>query len=96
MVPSSRSTKLVSRFESITRRVCTVNEIGFLLRKGTSLLYRPGLLTGGSIEHECCPERSIGYFLEVLVCLAPFCKKPFDVHLSGVTHHPLDPSVSWY
>lgn len=63
---------------------------------GTSLLYRPGLLTGGSIEHECCPERSIGYFLEVLVCLAPFCKKPFDVHLSGVTHHPLDPSVSWY
>ncbi|KAL1426701.1 hypothetical protein MTO96_003300 [Rhipicephalus appendiculatus] len=37
--------------------------------------------------------RSVGYYLEALLCLAPFCKKPLDVTLTGVTHHPLDPSV---
>lgn len=29
---------------------------------GTSLYFQPGLLYGGSIEHECSLERSIGKF----------------------------------
>lgn len=61
---------------------------------GTRLRYRPGLLWGGGpVEHECNTERGVGYHLEALLCLAPFCKKPLDVVLTGVTHHPLDPSV---
>lgn len=61
---------------------------------GTRLRYRPGLLWGGGpVEHDCNTERGVGYHLEALLCLAPFCKKPLDVVLTGVTHHPLDPSV---
>ena len=57
-------------------------------------MYQPGLLIGGSIEHECNPQRSIGYFLEVLVCLAPFMKNPLRAVLKGVTNDQVDPSVS--
>lgn len=60
---------------------------------GTSLLYKPGLLIGGNVDHECCVQRSIGYFLESIVCLAPFCKKPLKLTLTGVTNDGIDPSV---
>ena len=60
---------------------------------GTSFQYTPGLLLGGNITHECNPERSIGYYLEVLLCLAPFTKHPLDVTLTGVTNNLTDPSV---
>ncbi|ODN72975.1 18S rRNA biogenesis protein RCL1 [Cryptococcus amylolentus CBS 6039] len=52
---------------------------------GTSFLFHPGLLPGGSFTHTCHIGRSIGYYLEVLVPLAPFCKKPFNINLYGVT-----------
>ncbi|KAJ8306596.1 hypothetical protein KUTeg_017141 [Tegillarca granosa] len=60
---------------------------------GTSLLYQPGLLVGGKLEHECNTQRSIGYYLEALVCLAPFTKKPIRAVLTGVTNDQVDPSV---
>ncbi|XP_076441484.1 RNA 3'-terminal phosphate cyclase-like protein [Babylonia areolata] len=62
-------------------------------RSGTSLHYRPGLLMGGEMSHECNPERSIGYYLEVLLCLAPFTKHPLNITLTGVTNTLMDPSV---
>ncbi|XP_077982043.1 RNA 3'-terminal phosphate cyclase-like protein, partial [Glandiceps talaboti] len=60
---------------------------------GTCVLYQPGLLAGGNIEHECNIQRSIGYYLEALVCLAPFTKKPIKAILRGVTNDKIDPSV---
>ncbi|XP_041359240.1 RNA 3'-terminal phosphate cyclase-like protein [Gigantopelta aegis] len=60
---------------------------------GTSLFYQPGLLIGGSVEHDCNPQRSIGYYLEALICLAPFTKKPIQAVLRGVTSDQTDPSV---
>ncbi|XP_069125850.1 RNA 3'-terminal phosphate cyclase-like protein isoform X1 [Argopecten irradians] len=60
---------------------------------GTSLLYQPGLLIGGKLDHECNTQRSIGYYLEGLICLAPFTKKPIKVVLRGVTNDQIDPSV---
>lgn len=60
---------------------------------GTSLLYHPGLLIGGKIEHDCDLQRSIGYFLEVIMCLAPFTKKPVHAVLRGITNDQVDPSV---
>lgn len=43
---------------------------------GTSLRYRPGVITGGSLlQHDCPTTRSIGYFLEPLVVLALYGKK---------------------
>ena len=60
---------------------------------GTSLYYQPGLLQGGSFDHECCKLRSIGYYLEVLMALGPFCKKALQGTLKGVTNNQNDPSV---
>ncbi|XP_061182618.1 RNA 3'-terminal phosphate cyclase-like protein [Saccostrea echinata] len=60
---------------------------------GTSILYQPGLLVGGKIEHDCNIQRSIGYYLEGLICLAPFTKKPIEAVLKGVTNDQIDPSV---
>ncbi|XP_022317975.2 RNA 3'-terminal phosphate cyclase-like protein [Crassostrea virginica] len=60
---------------------------------GTSIMYQPGLLIGGKIEHECNTQRSIGYYLEGLTCLAPFTKKPIHAVLQGVTNDQIDPSV---
>ena len=57
-------------------------------------MYRPGLLLGGSIEHECHNSRPIGYYLEMLMCLAPFTKEPLRAVLRGVTCDKDDPSVS--
>ena len=60
---------------------------------GTSVLCQPGILTGGRIEHDCGVERGLGYFLEVLLALGPFCKNPLHVTLTGVTNNQIDPSV---
>jgi RNA 3'-terminal phosphate cyclase-like protein len=43
---------------------------------GTSLRYRPGIVTGGNgLVHECGIARGIGYFLEPLICVALFGRK---------------------
>nr|XP_033781473.1 RNA 3'-terminal phosphate cyclase-like protein isoform X1 [Geotrypetes seraphini] len=60
---------------------------------GTTLYYQPGLLSGGSLEHDCNPQRAIGYYLESLLCLAPFMKHPLKIVLRGVTNDQTDPSV---
>lgn len=61
---------------------------------GTSLYYRPGLLVGGQIEFEAPLSRGLGYYLEMLLPLAPFSKYPWQLKLSGVTAgDDLDPSV---
>lgn len=54
---------------------------------GTTVYYKPGVLTGGRIEHDCGLERGIGYFLEVILCLAPFCKKALKATFLGITNH---------
>jgi len=60
---------------------------------GTTLTFVPGILTGGRVEHDCGEERGIGYFLELLLALGPFCKNPLHVTLTGVTNNQSDPSV---
>lgn len=60
---------------------------------GTSILYRPGAIEGGRIEHDCGTDRSISYFLEPMIALAPFSKKPFVLILQGITTDHVDPSV---
>lgn len=60
---------------------------------GTALYFQPGLLYGGTLEHECSLERGIGYYLEALFMLGFFCKQPLNVTLRGVTSNNIDPSV---
>jgi RNA 3'-terminal phosphate cyclase-like protein len=46
------------------------------VRAGTSLRFRPGVLTGGGgLSHDCGRERAVGFFAEALVLLALFSKK---------------------
>ena len=59
---------------------------------GTSFTYSPGLLIGGKIDHDCSLERGIGYYLEPLIAIAPFCKNPLNVTLRGITNNNIDPS----
>lgn len=46
------------------------------------------------MEHDCSVLRGIGYYLEGLLCLAPFMKHPLKIVLRGVTNDQVDPSVS--
>lgn len=60
---------------------------------GTSLRFKPGLLVGGSITHECALSRSVGWFIEGILPLAPMCKFPISCEFSGVTNDSYDLTV---
>ncbi|XP_015782470.1 RNA 3'-terminal phosphate cyclase-like protein [Tetranychus urticae] len=60
---------------------------------GTQVTFKPGLLHGGHIEHDCGLQKSISYFLQPLIILAPFCKVPIEATLTGITNDQLDVSI---
>ncbi|GAA5919218.1 hypothetical protein JCM6882_002781 [Rhodosporidiobolus microsporus] len=60
---------------------------------GTSLLFHPGTIQGGSVTHQCPNERGLGWFLEPLLALAPFGKKDLILTLRGITTDGRDASV---
>lgn len=60
---------------------------------GTAILLKPGIISGGPVSHECPLSRSIGYFLEPIIMLAPFAKKPLQLTLRGITTDEHDLSV---
>lgn len=66
--------------ESVTNG--SVIEISYT---GTSLIYRPGLITGGSFTHNCPTNKSISYFIIPMLLLAPFSKKKFSIIFNGLT-----------
>ena len=57
------------------------------------MLLKPGVISGGSITHDCPLSRSVGYFIEPLVMIAPFSKKPFNLTIRGITSDDRDLSV---
>ncbi|KAG9077770.1 hypothetical protein FS749_010307, partial [Ceratobasidium sp. UAMH 11750] len=68
----------------------TIIEISYT---GTSVLVKPGIISGGPVTHDCPLSRSIGYFLEPIVSIAPFGKRPLQLTLKGVTSDERDLSV---
>lgn len=60
---------------------------------GTTLDFKPGMLIGGKLNHDCGLNRSITYYLEVLMCFAPFCKEKLEINLTGMTNDESDCSV---
>ena len=64
---------------------------------GTQLRFRPGVLLGGEVEHDCPTTtttgggggtggaRSVGWFLEGILPLAAFGKEPLHLTLRGIT-----------
>ncbi|VDK57048.1 unnamed protein product, partial [Gongylonema pulchrum] len=51
------------------------------------------MITGGAVTLDCGNSRCLSYFLEPLLMIAPFCKKPLNVKLQGVTNAPSELSV---
>jgi RNA 3'-terminal phosphate cyclase-like protein len=61
---------------------------------GTSMRFKPGIVTGGNIQHDCGTTRSIGWFIEGILPLIVFGKTPWtSLLLTGITNDPLDMSV---
>lgn len=81
-----------ANFIRLLDRLCNGSHIE-VNETGTSVLYKPGVLVGGKMEHLCSNQRGIGYYLEPLFMLAPFCKIPVNITLTGVTNNKVDPSV---
>eukprot|EP01119_Soliformovum_irregulare_P015039 TRINITY_DN4185_c0_g1_i1.p1 TRINITY_DN4185_c0_g1~~TRINITY_DN4185_c0_g1_i1.p1 ORF type:complete len:377 (-),score=38.10 TRINITY_DN4185_c0_g1_i1:545-1675(-) len=77
--------RLVDKISNGTK--ITVNETG------TGVYMQPGSLVGGLINHDCNLDRGIGYYLEPLIWVAPFCKNPLSITLTGVTNNEQDTSV---
>lgn len=64
---------------------------------GTKLRYKPGVLVGGrDLVHDCGTGRPIGYFLESLLVLGLFGKKPLTATLKGITNGGKDPSMDTF
>ncbi|KAK9107759.1 hypothetical protein Syun_023770 [Stephania yunnanensis] len=64
---------------------------------GTKVKYKPGVIMGGrNLVHDCGLSRSIGYFLEPLIVLGLFGKKPLSITLKGITNDLKDPSVDTF
>jgi hypothetical protein len=61
---------------------------------GTAILLKPGIISGGPITHECPLSRSVGYFLDPVIMLAPFSKRPVQLTIRGITTDEHDLSVS--
>ena len=60
---------------------------------GTRLRMRPGVLIGGRVVHECGASRSIGWFIEYVMLLAVFARRPTWITLKGRTNDDVDPCV---
>ncbi|KAM0746230.1 18S rRNA biogenesis protein [Meredithblackwellia eburnea MCA 4105] len=60
---------------------------------GTSLLFHPGVLSGGNVTHSCGEEKSVGWFLEPVLAVGGFGKKDLHLTLKGVTTDGKGPSV---
>ncbi|KAI0341833.1 18S rRNA biogenesis protein [Trametopsis cervina] len=60
---------------------------------GTAILVKPGVISGGPVTHDCPLSRSIGYFLEPVIMLAPFAKKPLNLTIRGITSDDRDLSA---
>ena len=68
----------------------TVVEINYT---GTEVYMRPGLVTGGSITHQCPDSRAVGWFMEPMLLLGLFGKQELRLTLKGITSSPRDVSV---
>ena len=59
---------------------------------GTMVTFYPGVIYGGDVQFDCGLAKSIGYYLEFCIPLAPFSKLPFALSLTGITHDTKDPT----
>ena len=64
---------------------------------GTALKYKPGVVVGGRrVSHDCGGGRAVGYFLEPVLLVSLFAKKPLDLTLTGITNDEAEVSVDTF
>ncbi|KAL1199184.1 putative RNA 3'-terminal phosphate cyclase-like protein [Cardamine amara subsp. amara] len=80
---------LIRLFDTVCDDCVTeINDIGTILK------FKPGIIMGGkNLVHNCDLTRSIGYYLEPLLVLGLFGKKPLSIRLKGITNDSRDLSV---
>jgi len=73
-------------FVRLLDKICDGSDIN-IDETGTVLRYRPGQIVGGDdLVHNCPTSRGLAYFLEGLIFLAPFAKRPLSIRLRGITN----------
>ncbi len=60
---------------------------------GTAYRFQPGMLVGGELEFDCGLNKCIGWYLEAILLIAPFCKETLDLTLTGITNDRYDLNV---
>jgi RNA 3'-terminal phosphate cyclase-like protein len=60
---------------------------------GTVIKFRPGIIMGGSITHDCGTARAIGWYIEGIIPIAIFAKSPLSLNMTGITNDDTDLSV---
>ena len=79
--------------------ICVLSLLGCIIEineTGTTLRYKPGILIGGKLSHDCGQSRSIGWFLEGILPLASLCKSALQLSLTGITNDSMDLSVDTF
>lgn len=83
-------------FVRMLDKLCDASQI-HIDETGTTLRYKPGQIIGGDgIVHNCPLSRGMTYFLEGLLLLAPFAKKPVSMRFRGITNGGPDPSCDTF
>lgn len=60
---------------------------------GTVIKFRPGIIMGGTMNHDCGTARCIGWYIEGIIPIAIFAKSPLSVNMTGITNDDTDLSV---
>lgn len=60
---------------------------------GTTVIFKPGIITGGTYTHNCAGAKPVGYFVEPMLYLAPFSKKKFSILFRGITASHSDAGI---
>lgn len=60
---------------------------------GTTVIFHPGIITGGQLTHNCPEEKPVGYYIEPMLYLAPFSKKKFSIVFKGITASKTDAGI---
>ena len=60
---------------------------------GTTVKFKPGIVTGGSFSHDCGTAKCIGWFIEGIIPIAIFAKTALSLNMTGITNDDTDMSV---
>ena len=80
-------------FLRLLDKLCNGSKVS-INHTGTAVLFKPGMVIGGKpFTHDCGTLRSIGYFLEGVLCLSLYAKNAVSITFTGITNEEKDPSV---